>query len=213
MAAFSLWGLDGVEPTTSANIDRLRSNPALCDEFIQLLEYRRDFLDTLPQSLVLPFECALELHAQYTRDEILAGLGFWTLEKQPTMREGVRHLPDIRTDVFLITLNKTEAGFSPTTMYADYAISDRLFHWQSQPSTSENTATGQRYVNHVERGGTVLLFVREDRSTNNLTNPFYFLGPADYVSHTGSKPMSIIWKLRYPMPAKLQRKTITLDAA
>ena len=37
------------------------------------------------------------------------------------MREGVKYLPEINTDIFLVTLNKSEKQYSPTTMYLDYA--------------------------------------------------------------------------------------------
>lgn len=39
-------------------------------------------------------------------------------------------------------------------------------------------------------------FVRPKRG-----DPFVFLGPLHYVSHTGSRPMSIYWDLEHPMPA------------
>jgi hypothetical protein len=40
--------------------------------------------------------------------------------------------------------------------------------------------------------------------------PYFFLGPADYVSHQGARPMNIIWKLRYPMSAKFLQKAARL---
>ncbi len=47
----------------------------------------------------------------------------------------------------------------------------------------------------------------EDKKTNNLNMPYYFLGPGAYVSHDGSRPMSIIGRLKYPLPGKLIRTT------
>lgn len=42
---------------------------------------------------------------------------------------------------------------------------------------------------------------------------FYtFLGTANYVSHEGSKPMSIIWELDFPIPAKYIKDTQKLVA-
>ncbi len=35
------------------------------------------------------------------------------------------------------------------------------------------------------------------------TSPYIFLGPADYVSHTGDRPMAITWRLRQPMPTEV----------
>jgi superfamily II DNA or RNA helicase len=201
MLHFSLWR-DLSPATLAESVDRLRRNPAHYAELIELLAYKYDKLATVPPELTLPFACPLELHASYTRDEILAALGHWTLEAQPALREGVLHLPE-RADVFFVTLNKTERDYSPTTMYADYAINETLFHWQSQSTTSERSATGQRYIHHVECGHTILLFVREDKTRNGLTCPYEFLGPVIYESHTGSRPMSITWRLEHAIPARL----------
>jgi len=38
-------------------------------------------------------------------------------------------------------------------------------------------------------------------------SPYTFLGEADYVSHEGSRPMSITWRLHKPIPAKFLKKT------
>jgi superfamily II DNA or RNA helicase/HKD family nuclease len=210
MLHFSLWGRDWIPSHVGKTLDRLRRNPCMHSELVELMQYRLERIGTVPPALDLPFSCPLTLHAQYTRDEILAALGRWTLDGQPEMREGILHLPEIRTDVFLVTLNKTEREFSPSTMYQDYAISDDLFHWQSQSTTSPDSPTGKRYVEHRAHGHTILLFVREHKKTGGLSSPFYFLGPADYVSHEGSRPMSIVWQLRNPIPAGLLRRTARL---
>ncbi len=128
------------------------------------------------------------------------------------MREGVKYLPEMNCDVFLITLEKNEKHYSPTTMYQDYAISEDLFHWQSQSGTSDHSATARRYIEHKKRGHNILLFVREQKSRNSLACPYYFLGPADYVSHEGSRPVSFVWRLQNKMPAHLLRHTSNLIA-
>ena len=70
----------------------------------------------------------------------------------------------------------------------DYAINERLFHWQSQSQTSEQRPTGQRYIHHKERGQKIALFVREYRNENGYTSPFIFLGECEYPSKNfGSK--------------------------
>jgi hypothetical protein len=176
-----------------------------------MLSWRLEQIEFEPRAVDLPFVCPLELHGAYTRDEILAGLGHWTFDRQPEMREGVIHLSAIQCDSFLFTLHKSERDYSPTTMYEDYAISDRLIHWQSQSTTSAESRTGQRYLTHHRTAHTILLFAREYRkSSTGLANPFYFLGPADYVSHEGSRPISINWQLRVPLPAKLYRRMARL---
>jgi len=88
-------------------------------------------------------------------------------------------------------------------MYQDYAISPELFHWQSQSTTRADSETGRRY----RLGGSrVLLFVRDAaKETGGLTKPYLCLGPAEYVSHEGERPMSIVWRLRYGLPVAFFR--------
>jgi len=213
MLTLSIWGQTLNFQSLSEGISALHNNIVLYNELLELMKYLYERTDTIVHRPDLPFVCPLYVHARYTRDEILSALGHWTISHQPGMREGVKYLSDINTDLFLITLNKTDKDYSPTTMYEDYAISEDLFHWQSQSTTSEKSPTGQRYINHEIRGSTVLLFVREDKKKNNLSMPYYFLGPATYVSHDGSNPMSIIWNLKYTMPGKLIRTTERLAIA
>jgi hypothetical protein len=103
--------------------------------------YKLDQIDEAAPPLSLPSGCPLELHTEYTRDEILAGLGVLNLQTQKEVREGVLWVEAISTDVLFVTLNKTESEYSPTTMYEDYAVSDQLFHWQSQSTTSADSPT------------------------------------------------------------------------
>ena len=75
------------------------------------------------------------------------------------------------------------------------------------------SATGQRYIGHGELGYTPLLFVREfKRMPSGLAAPYAFLGPAEYVSHEGSRPISVVWRLKHPIPARLLRP-VTRQAA
>ena len=189
------------------------ANPTLRDELRELLTYWLGCTDsTFPRS-ALPFICPLTLHAPYTRDEVLAALGRWTRAAQPGMREGVLHLPDIKADVFFVTLHKTEKEYSPTTMYQDYAINDRLFHWQSQSTTSAESPTGRRYIQHDQNGYTVLLFGREYKSRNGLAQPYSFLGPGHYLKHSGNRPVSITWRLEHSLPSRLFRTLARLAVA
>jgi superfamily II DNA or RNA helicase len=183
---------------------RVKRNPRLEEELRGVLSILFDRIGFIDRSAGVPFPCPLDLHCHYTRDEILAGMGYFGIDRKPSQREGVLHLPESSADLFLVTLNKTTKDYSPTTMYEDYAISDRLFHWQSQSTTSEGSSTGRRYINHARTGNTILLFVRENRKLEDgLSAPYSFLGPIRYVSHTGSRPMSITWELEHPMPANL----------
>ena len=112
------------------------------------------------------------------------------------------HLKDRKLHVFFADINKSENDFSPTTMYEDYAISPTLFHWQSQSATTPHSATGQSYIHQDKLGYTIMLFIRErKKNSEGISAPYVFIGPVHYVKHSGSKPMSIRWKLEYPLPA------------
>jgi len=202
VAVCSLW-IDMEIPDAEEGMARLTRNPTYKAELKELLGVRLDDVESLAPALHLPFECPLDLHGLYTLAEILTGLGYESAAQRGSVRQGVVHLPQLKADAFFVTLNKTDSDYSPSTMYEDYAISDTLFHWQSQSTTSETSETGQRYQNHQRAGYTPLLFVRENKSKDNLVCPYYFLGPLEYVRHTGSRPMSIVWSLIVPIPAHI----------
>ena len=173
------------------------------EEIIAILRYNLDHLHFVPKPNTLPFVCPLEIHCRYTIDQILAAVGYWQEDKAPAFREGVLYLAKHKTDMFFITLNKSEKDYSPSTLYEDYAVNERLFHWQTQSRTSTASTTGQRYMHHRETGGHILLFVREYKEQNGVASPYVYLGEADYVSHSGDKPISFLWRLREAMPASL----------
>lgn len=187
------------------NFYALADSPRMLGELIELLEHKYNKIDFIDEAVDLGFECPLDLHCTYTRDQLLVAMDFM---KPNTVREGVKWLPEKETDVFFITLNKSDKDYSPTTMYNDYSINEILFHWQSQSTTADTSTTGQRYIHHKERGSKVLLFVREFKNdTFGNTAPYTFLGTANYVKHNGSKPMNVTWKLDKPIPAKYLKKT------
>ena len=192
----------------------LKSNEPLFLEILELLKIRFNSIDLVDEEINLGFECPLDLYCNYSRDQILSAFDYYTDDSMPNMREGVLYLADKNTDILFVTLNKTEKDYSPTTMYNDYSISEFLFHWQSQSTTSETSPTGQRYINHKKLGSRVLLFVREFKEekigSTAIAQPYTFLGLAEYVSHKGSRPMNIIWRLEKPIPAKYLKKTSKL---
>ena len=119
-------------------------------------------------------------------------------------REGVLWHEASQCDLLFVTLNKSEALFSPSTRYRDLALGPSLLHWESQ-STTAASPTGQRTIHHEARGSRVLLFVREHRReggrAGGVTEPFRCLGFARYESHEGERPMAIRWRLERPIPA------------
>ena len=116
-----------------------------------------------------------------------------------TWREGVRWLSEEKTDIFVITLNKADGNFSPTTSYKDYAISPSIFHWESQAATRASSPAGKRYQEHAANGSSVVLFARMKQSDR----AFWCLGPATYISHEDEAPMAIKWRLEVPLPGDI----------
>lgn len=208
MLQLSLWGMQYDSMTYEDSHQRLRRNPSAIADLQALLVYclkHAPLVGEMHESRTGP----LAIHAAYTRDEALVALGHWSFASRPSQREGVLHLKDKKLDVFFVTLQKTESDYSPTTMYEDYLISHDQFHWQSQSSTSDHSATGQRYIQHRVQGYMPLLFVRETKSLpSGLSAPYHFLGPCQYVSHNGSKPISIVWQLEQPVPTRLSRNFV-----
>lgn len=189
---------------TKANMQLLANSPIMMQELKDLLELNLERIDFIDMPVNLGFDCPLDLHCTYTRDQILIAMDYMT---PSNVREGVKWLPDKQVDVFFITLNKSDKDYSPTTMYNDYSINESLFHWQSQSTTSETSSTGKRYINHRKAGSKIALFVREFKQDSIGAAPYTYLGTATYVKHSGSKPMNITWHLDQSIPAKYLRKT------
>lgn len=202
MLLFSIWPKLPAA-TFQDSLRVLRANRTVCFEFEQVI--RAAAAHARYNAKRLDGELAwtpLRSHAHYSRNEILAALDWATESRSPsTHREGVAWVPERNTDVFLINLDKDESHFTPTTSYKDYAISPTLFHWESQSTTTEKSPTGQRYVHQREDGHDVLLYTRASSSDDlGKGAPYLLLGQADYVSHSGEKPIATTWQLRRPMP-------------
>lgn len=184
-------------------------DPLLYDELMDLLEYQHMKIDFVDKPLDrFGNDYPLDLYCSYTFDQILVALGKHTEKKRSHFREGVLYLPEKNLDVFFVTLNKSEKDYSPSTMYQDYSINEELFHWQSQSRTTEESVTGQRYINQSVNGGNVLFFVREYKKETAFTAPYTCIGLADYQSHYGSAPISIVWKMKEPLPGFVMQKTL-----
>lgn len=197
---FSLWGASARFDKMDHGFERLWSNGSRRIELRQLVEVLRGRIRRVVHPLDPSSRIPLQVHAQYSRDEALAAFG---VENPGTVRQGVRWVENELADLFFVTLRKTEQHYSPTTMYQDRAITPSLFQWESQSTTSETSPTGQRYIHHREHGSTVHLFVRESKEADGDMGapPYLYAGPATYVSHSSDRPMRILWKLNFELPA------------
>jgi len=180
-------------------VEVLWAHPQVRAELVELLGVLDDRMDHVHTRLSTHAEVPLQIHARYSRIEILAAFGISERAKIAAWQSGVYEAKRANAELFAFTLDKSSGGFSPTTRYRDYAISRTLIHWESQSATRADSATGLRYRHHERDGGAVLLFTRlraDDRA-------FWFLGPATYRGHVGEKPMAITWELDHPLPGDL----------
>lgn len=182
---------------------RLCLNPTILsdmDEILAWAEAESQVRGIIPE---LHFPGGLELHAQYSIKDIQAAFRRATLESAGQRGIGVLHFKDIKAYALLITYQKTEKEFSPSTMYADYPISRELLHWESQSNTTQQSIAGQNLIDHEAQGYTILIFARDQKKRNGCTVPFVYLGPADRVSYEGERPIKMVWRLWYPMPVEM----------
>jgi len=177
----------------------LWQHPQVCAEILDLLEVLATRIDHVQSGISDQPDVPLQIHARYSRIEILAGFGVGSGAKVAPWQTGVYWAKDAAADLFAFTLDKTSGQFSPTTRYRDYAISRELIHWESQSTTRAASETGLRYQRHLSQGTSVMLFARlraDDRA-------FWFLGPAHYVNHQSERPMEVTWRLQYGLSGDL----------
>ena len=177
----------------------LWQHPQVRAELCALLDVLGQRIQHLPSALTTHPDVPLQIHARYTRLEILAAFGVGDAAKVAPWQTGVYWAKQAKADLLAFTLDKTTGQFSPTTRYRDYAISRDLIHWESQRATRADSETGLRYREHARRGSSVMLFAR-GRSDERA---FYFLGPATYVKHEADTPMAVTWRLAHALPGDL----------
>jgi superfamily II DNA or RNA helicase len=202
---FTLLGQTGSFRAMQPTWDRLRERPWVRRELRELLAVLADRCRHLTHASATD---PLRVHATYTRLEIMAAFDERTakggVKKTQT---GVYHLADRATELLFVTLQKSERGFTATTMYRDYPLSPTHFHWESQSTCHAGTPTGRRYL-EVGRGTQrALLLVRErQRDDRGVAVPYVNLGEVIYRGHEGGRPMRIEWELARPMPPDLYQE-------
>ena len=193
-----LWGRSGMD--MQRGFEALWEEPAVRNELSGLLSVLDSQADNVSEPLSGDIAVPLRIHARYSLAEVTMAMGLGSEETPLVPQAGVLWDEASATDLFFVTLEKSEADYSPTTRYEDYAISPTLFHWESQSTTRANSDTGSRYVNHDKRGSKVFIFARERKTQDGRTMPYLFLGPAHYVRHQSERPMQVVWELEHPIP-------------
>jgi len=203
---YRLWGDKGSKlgiASLKEAFQRLADNPSILADLDEILAWALDATEVSGQVPALPFACSLELHAQYGIRDIQAVFKKATLTTAGQTGVGVIHFQECKAYALLVTFQKTDREFSPSTMYADYPINRELLHWESQANTAQHHTDGQNLIHHEEHGYTVLVFARDRKKRNGVTVPFTYLGPVTRVSYENERPIRMVWRLRYPMPVEM----------
>lgn len=186
--------------TIEEAFDNFSKYPLYVSEIKEIIDYKLKTIEesTFPIGQELPL--ALEQYGVYTREEIFAIFGRQTIEKKMQGSvAGVFKIDELNTELFFVTLNKSDKDFSPSTMYDDYVISEHKFHWKSQ-NTDSHSGSGRRFIEQQANKKKFILFVREDKKDGfGNTCPFYCFGLIDYISSKDNRPMSIDWKVQQPI--------------
>lgn len=207
-AALMLHGLLWQKPAAKLGMkakedifSRLSKNPRGLADLSEVADYKLSITNSLGKR---PYaDLPLELHAHYGNDEIQAAFGRDIFTESGQKGVGVLHFPWCKSYALLITLNKSDRDFSPSTMYRDYPISRELFHWESQSNTTQVSESGQNLINHADKDYAIHLFVRSTRTNGPATAPFQYLGKATHVEHKGECPIAFVWRLEHLMPGEL----------
>jgi hypothetical protein len=207
MLAYQMFHERAERFTAESLVSRLRGHPAICGDLVELFGVLADDVAIATTAPPPDPQWPLTVHRRYGRREVLAAVGRWTETTKPDSREGVVRLEDARTELLFVTLDKAEKRFSPTTSYDDYAISPELFHWQSQSLASSDSESGRRYRGQSTNAWRFLLFVRL-----SVRDVYTYLGRVRYVSHNGTRPMSITWRMQTPIPGTFLAEYARLTA-
>ena len=101
------------------------------------------------------------------------------------------------------TIDKTHI-LQENLKYDNSLFADDIIQWISQPKTAHTSSVGKMFINHKNLGYNVHIFIRKFAFMDgNKTNPFIYLGKADYYKSSGDKPMRILWKLEKKIPQEL----------
>ncbi|MDO9571861.1 MAG: DUF3427 domain-containing protein [Hydrogenophaga sp.] len=199
MLAYQIDGRHEQAAGHEAFLERLERHPAITAELVELsaLLQARSTLGAHPVPGLE--DTPLCLHAGYGAREILTAVGWLTASRRVPFQAGTLSLLSRKTELLFVTLDKSE-GYHDRIAYHDYAISAERFHWQSQNSAGPDTPGGRRYLESATNGWQFQLFVRPRKG-----EAYRACGPVTLESAEGARPMSIVWRLQTPLPARLFR--------
>ncbi|AHC14903.1 DUF3427 domain-containing protein [Salinispira pacifica] len=194
----------------------LFSNSKRIQELMFWLSYQEDRIEVMEEpmsDLTLPGAAVLKHFAAYTWPGIKWAFRQSDWEKSPVEQGGVNQIKDNEGKIILrylmITVHKKENLFSSETMYQDWALNRDVFQWDSPNSWTPSKGQGKTFLQQIERGVPLYVFVRETKQDEyRRALPFIFMGPVHIVpdSAKGEYPFSLRLHLEKTMPVSEFRR-------
>jgi superfamily II DNA or RNA helicase len=200
MLAYQVDGRHGQAASHERFVERVSEEPAVAQEMLELAELLQAQCTLAQKPVPGLADTPLCLHAAYGVREVLTAVGWLSATRRAPFQAGVLPLPERSTELLFVTLDKSE-GYHDRIAYQDYAISAERFHWQTQNSAGPDTESGRRYLESAANGWQFQLFVRPRKEL-----PYRACGPVLLESFEGDRPMSVVWRLKVPLPARLFRE-------
>ena len=157
-----------------------------------LNEFKRNDLDEFNENILISYKEYKRVELQILLDSKVPK-GSW--------RAGYANTDK---DICLFaTIDKTHI-LQENLKYDNSLFADDIIQWISQPKTAHTSSVGKMFVSHKELGYNVHIFIRKFAFMDgNKTNPFIYLGKANYHKSSGDKPMRILWELEKKIPQEL----------
>lgn len=213
MLYYDLYTSAGEYSSLQQMFNRLSKDDIFVDEMKAVTEIMMSRCNALEQedNSVFKEVFPLQLHGVYTKAQIQVAIGTSTLAKMSSAREGCERniINGIPMEAMFIDIIK-DREIGSNTNYKDFAQSNVKFHWETQNRVTQQSPTGQSYINGSRE---MLLFVRKQQNPaedRTRTLGYVYLGKVTLESYEGNRPMQIIWKLKTPMPGAVYEYAATL---
>ncbi len=140
---------------------------------------------------------APQIGGQFTRREVAELLGEeWNWGRWGQMG----HITSGSNEVLFVTLDKAQMGQG--SEYDDHFEGHERMIWSSQNAVGPDTSRGRKLLESPGNGQLVHMFCRR----TNKTPSFSYCGLVIPLSHEGSRPMSVKFRLLTPLSTDMQRE-------
>ncbi len=164
MLHFSLWGVQASIGSLADGLERLWACEPIRVELVELLGVLAERMTHVGAALGLPLPVPADAARPLRAGRDPGRLRHRLAEKPPSVREGVKWDEASQTDLFFVTLNKSERDYYPAPSTATTRCRRSCSTGSPRAPPASSSPTGQRYLNQRENGTNIVLFVREQKS-------------------------------------------------